>query len=173
MDWLTQTFAQYSIAWLFISAVVGLLAGAVSSWITYELKKRELIKTAELKTKEIAETVAAEIEKERQSQAILQQKEKENRIREEIVTWANPILGAVNDLEHRLENILCDYGYLALDKNKCDEINPNWSITYEYFTQSTLYLFAQYYAWIQMLREKLNFELFQSEQTKDEFFIAI
>ena len=66
MDWLTQAFAQYSIVWLALSAVVGLLAGAVSSWITYQFKK-----------KEIADTVAAEIEKERKYQAIHQQKEKE------------------------------------------------------------------------------------------------
>jgi hypothetical protein len=162
MNWLNRTFAQYSIVWLFLSAVVGLLAGVVSSWMTYQFKK-----------KEIAETVLAEIEKESQTQEIHQKKEKEDRIREEIAQWANPILGAVNDLERRLNNILNEYGYLALDKNYRDKINPNWSVTYEYFMLSTIYFFAQYFAWIQMLQEKLSFELFQSEQTENEFFIAV
>lgn len=162
MDWLTRAFSQYSIVWLVLSAIAGLLTGTVSSWLTYQFNKRE-----------IAETVVAEIKKERQSQALQQKKEKEDRIRESIVQWANPILGAVRDLLGRLENILNQEGYLALDENYRDKINPDWSVTYEFFMGSTLYLFAQYFAWVQMLREKLSFELFQSEHTKDEFFTAV
>jgi hypothetical protein len=144
MDWLTRAFAEHSIAWIVLSAVVGLLSGAVSAWVTYGFKRQELLEAAQLKQKD--------------------------RVREQIIRWANPILSAVEDLNHRLENIL-DKGYLIL--NKQGRFSPQWSITYDYFMSSTLYLFAQYFAWIQMLREQLSFELFQSEQTKVEFFKRI
>jgi hypothetical protein len=38
---------------------------------------------------------------------------------------------------------------------------------------STLYLFGQYFCWIRMLEEELNFELFESQVEKDEFFFAV
>jgi len=85
----------------------------------------------------------------------------------------NPILGAVESLQHRLKNIIEDDGYLALSEECASEINPNWSISYDYFMSSTLYHFGQYFAWVQMLREELSFELFQTQETKDRFFDAI
>ena len=38
---------------------------------------------------------------------------------------------------------------------------------------STIYLFAQYFCWIQMLRLELSFELFRSQKEMREFFIKI
>lgn len=98
-------------------------------------------------------------------------KEREDRIRNDIIRWANPILGAVNVLTYRLDNILFHDGYRAL--NKAYQRTPGWSMTYDYCMPSTLYLFAQYFALIQMLQELLSFELFRSEQTKDNFFAAV
>lgn len=170
MDWLTRAFAEHSVSWIVLSAVVGLLSGAVSSWITYQLKRKELFETAQLKQKEIVATMLGDIEVQHQIQAGFQEKEKNDRVREQIIQWANPILRAVEGLNYRLENIL-DNGYMAL--NKQGQFPPGWSITYDYFMSSTLYLFAQYFAWIQMLRELLSFELFQSEHTKVEFFKCI
>jgi hypothetical protein len=170
MDWLTRAFAEHSVAWIVLSAVVGLLSGAVSAWITYQFKRQELLETAQLKQKEIVATMLGDIEVQRQIQTGVQEKERKDRVREQVIQWANPILSAVEDLNHRLVNIL-DRGYAAL--NKQGQFSPQWSITYEYFMFSTLYLFAQYFAWIQMLREQLSFELFQSEQTKVEFFKRI
>ena len=170
MDWLNRMFAEYSVAWIMLTAVVGLLSGAVSAWITFQFKRQELIETARLKQKEIVATMLGDIEVQRQIQAGLQEKEKQDRIREQIIKWANPILRAVEDLNHRLGNIL-DKGYLAL--NEHGQFASQWSITYAYFMPSTLYLFAQYFAWIQMLREHLSFELFQTEHTKVEFFKRI
>src|SRR2546428_1491780 len=88
MNWLTQAFSQYSIVWLVISTVMGLIGGVVSYWILDVIKRRG---------------------------------EKQNRIRNEIIRWSNPILEAVSGLEHRLENILCEDGDLVLHKNKHDE----------------------------------------------------
>ena len=61
-----------------------------------------------------------------------------DRIRDEITRWANPILGSVEGLEARLENTLSKDGYLALSPNAQDRINPEWSVTYEYFLPSTV-----------------------------------
>lgn len=97
----------------------------------------------------------------------------EERIRSEILRWANPILGAVQDLESRLNNILDRKGYIALSEEYEQKVNPNWSISYSYFMSSTLYLFSSYFCWVRMLQEHLSFELFRTQQEKDDFFGAI
>jgi hypothetical protein len=91
------------------------------------------------------------------------------RIRQEVTRWANPIRGAVGDLEHRLANILKDYGYVALSSDKVHDVHANWHITYEYFFPSTIFLFAQYFCWIRLLEENLSFELFEKNKDKDNF----
>ena len=118
------------------------------SWLGYRFKRKEMIDNAR-----------ADLETSR-----------EERIRREIIRWANPILGAVKDLEGRLINILERDGYLALSEEYKEQVNPNWSISYTYFMCSTLYLFGQYFSWIRMFQEELNFELFQSHRHKDEIF---
>lgn len=98
---------------------------------------------------------------------------KEERIRTEVIRWANPILGAVQELENRLNNILNKAGYLALSKDCQQQIDPNWSISYSYFMQSTLYLFGQYFCWIRLLQERISFELFETPDAKDKFFSLV
>jgi hypothetical protein len=95
----------------------------------------------------------------------------DERIRRELVAWANPIQDAVKGLNSRLHNILDpkEQGYLALDPKTAKD-DPNWSIDHEYFLTSTLYYFGQYFAWIRMLEEELNFEIFRSHDQKGEFF---
>jgi hypothetical protein len=96
-------------------------------------------------------------------------------IREEVLRWTNPILGAVEGLESRLGNILNDGLYLALDPRHAGEkrpAHPDWAASYNYTVPSTLFLFAEYFAWIRLLRERLSFELFESQETKDRFFAA-
>ena len=92
-------------------------------------------------------------------------------IRGEIHRWANPILGSVRDLESRLRNILKRSAYPALQRNPVapHSIPQNWSISYDYFMPSTLYLFAQYFYWVRRLQEQLGFELFESQADKDAF----
>jgi hypothetical protein len=135
----------------------------LSSWLTYRFVKRQ----------EIAYTVHKEIEKLRGQAVMETEQEKQERIRQEIIRWSNPILGALKELNRRLRNILKDEGYLALSDSYKLLVNPNWSITYEHFMNSTLFLFGQYFAWVQMLQERLSFELFQTQQDKDGFFDAI
>lgn len=163
MNWLTQNFTGQSIAWLVISTIFALIAGVASSWLTYRVVTRQ----------QIRDTVAAEIEKQRGVLNLETRKEKEERIRKEIIHWANPILGAVQDLEFRLNNILHRDSHPVLSEKYEEGDIPGWSISYEYFVNSTLYLFGQYFAWIRMLQEELSFELFESQQEKDAFFDGI
>jgi hypothetical protein len=93
-----------------------------------------------------------------------------DRIRREIVAWANPIQDAAISLERRLANILEDEGYKALQPGYT---TADWSITYDYFLSSTMFLFGQYFCWIQMLRLELNFELFRTQKEKVALFDKI
>jgi len=152
MKWLTQALAESSIAWLLLSTAVALMSGFLSSWLTFRfVKRQEMIETARIKARS----------------------EKQERVRQEIVRWANPILASVRELESRLDNILEDDGYLALSQNYATHVNPNWSITYDYFMPSTLFLFGQYFAWVRMLQEELSFELFESQEQEKSFFDAV
>lgn len=132
--------------------IIAIISGFVSSLLTYYLITRQ-----QMKYKIKLET----------------EREKKERIRQEVVRWANPILSCVRELKNRLDNILELEGYFVLSKNCEGEINPNWSITHDYFLNSTLFLFGQYFAWIQMFRNELSFELFESQKEKDEFFTNI
>jgi hypothetical protein len=129
MSGFAQVFAGESIPWLLLSTVIALIAGFLSSWLTYRYVKRQ----------EIAYTVNKEIEKLR-SQAVMEtEQEQQERIRQEIIRWSNPILGALKELKRRLRNILEDDGHLALSESYKLHINPNWSITHEHFMNSTLF----------------------------------
>lgn len=97
----------------------------------------------------------------------------EDRIRQEILRWANPVLEAVLHLQSRLDNILHDHAYPALDKNFDGMLKETWSISYAYLMPSTLYSFASFFAWVRMLRERMSFELFRNHKEKDRFYAAI
>src|SRR5215210_7451202 len=129
--------------WLLITTVVALVAGGVSGWASATLRRREA---------------------------------KAERIRQEVLVWTNPVLGAVRGLESRLGNILSKKLYLGLDPDQAHEERPvgsDWSMDYEYVMESTLFLFAEYFAWIRLLQERLSFELFESEATRARFDAAI
>jgi len=91
-----------------------------------------------------------------------------DRLRAEVLRWANPILGAIRELEHRLFNILEDHAEVALSPSK--DVAQGWSIRYDYFMPSTLYLFAQYFYWVRRLQVEMSFELFETQADKDKFF---
>lgn len=101
--------------------------------------------------------------------------QRKERIREEVLRWANPILGSVKSLTSRLENILDDELYLAFDPAAGEEwpVDEDWAIDRDYALESTLFVFAEYFAWVQLLHERMSFELFETQKTKDEFFAAI
>jgi hypothetical protein len=96
-----------------------------------------------------------------------------DRIRNEVARWSNPIPSAITDLKSRLTNILINKGYLALSQNARQRVNPQWSVQYDYFFPSTIYLFSRYFCWTGLLEEKLSFELFDSQDDKEAFFKQI
>jgi hypothetical protein len=152
MNWFIQTFSDTSIIWLLIFTVVSLISGFVSSWLTYRfIKRRELIDTQKLEN----------------------EKQKQERIRHEIIRWSNPVLSSVQSLHNQLTNILEKDGYMAMRKDYKRQVNPNWSISYDYFISSIPFLFGQYFSWIRMLQDDLSFELFETQTEKDLFFRAI
>ena len=152
MSWFTETFTEFDVAWLLLSSFVATIAGFLSSLMTYRFVTR----------RKILDKLVME-----------EEREKKERIRQDVVRWANPILASVKELRSRLDNILYSAGYLALSKNYESNVNSNWSISYEYFMNSTLYVFGQYFAWTRMFQEKINFELFESQKDKDDFLMAI
>lgn len=101
--------------------------------------------------------------------------QRQERIREEVLRWANPILGSVRSLTSRLENIL-EQGLekaLASKGRKERPVNPDWAIDRDYALESSLFVFAEYFAWVQLLHERMGFDLFETQETKDKFFKAI
>lgn len=107
------------------------------------------------------ERLKADLSREGQSEA---------QIRAEIRRWSNPILAAVDGLIGRLENVVADGGYVALQPQATPP--ADWSVTYDYFLPSTVYLFAQYFCWTELLRQELSFQLFETQADKDAFFTA-
>jgi hypothetical protein len=66
------------------------------------------------------------------------------RLREEVIHWANPILGSVMSLQRRLDVILKEEGYLALSPPIVEgHIKINWSATYEYYIISSVFYFLR------------------------------
>ena len=121
-----KSFAEQSIAWLVITSIVAV----VTSYLTYKfIKHQEIIDT-------VKEQVRADILREIHRSNLETEKSKTDRIRRESLKWANPILGSVKDLNFRLNNILESEGYLALSTNYQAQINPNWSVTYDYYIGS-------------------------------------
>lgn len=119
----------------------------------------------------MAQALRDELVRQREALRLEGEKNKDERIREQVLQWANPILGAVEDLGRRLDNILRRQGYVALDPDY-QEISE-WSISHDYFIHSTLYMFGVYFAYAQALRESLSFELFRHQRDKEDLFEAL
>ena len=163
-----------------VTAVVSIVVSVVTAWLIFELvKKREIAEGLRLeverlelvKKPELEVTLRNEIERQRKTIELEQAREKENRVREEVLRWANPILGAVQDLYDRLNNILFGRGIAALHPEYTQ--SGWWSVSYDYFMYSTLYYFGVYFAYALALRNSLSFELFQDQEEKDELFRAL
>lgn len=158
-----NSIPNYSIAWLFLSSIFMVFVG----YATYYFITR----------KEISEKIKKEIDAEHTKLVTKLDEEakvsREERIRAEVIRWANPSEIAVNSLYYRLKNIIKDGAYIALRENSKGQINSNWSMDYEYFFNSTLYLFAQYFAWTRLLAEGLSIELFKSIQEKERLWNAL
>ena len=139
-----------------IVAIAGAVLGVRNQTRLNELDTR--------REKEVAEHKAALDEREGEKQ----------RIREEVLRWTNPVLDAVDALESRLKNILESGLDQALHKGRKNRpVHQDWAVSYDYVLPTTLYLFANYFAWIRLLQERLSVELFESEQVRKRFVEAM
>lgn len=141
------TVADTPISWAMIgvTALASIVVSVVTAWLVFVLvTKRQMIKTDQMR----------------------REQEKRDRIREEVHRWSNPILGSVRDLRGRLDNILCGEGYVALAPG----FRPpsNWSISHDYFIGSSLYMFGVYFAYAGAMRDSLSFELFETQEEKEQ-----
>ncbi|MGA1941325.1 hypothetical protein [Arcobacter sp. YIC-310] len=101
---------------------------------------------------------------EKEKSEILKEKESFDRKFEETKKWANPILSSVNGITGRLKHIVEQNGHFELSVNHEG---------YKYYYPSTLYYFSQYLCWIQILKEEINYEIFDEEKNESTFFMAI
>lgn len=100
--------------------------------------------------------------------------QRQTRLHAQIQRWANPILSAINDLEHRLENILQQGGHVVLAvKSQRAASASRWSADYDYFMASTVYYFAQYFCWVRLMQQQLGHELFRSSREMEAFLQKI
>jgi hypothetical protein len=139
-----------------------------ASDLALEVRRNELKRESDLILAKVARDTQQRL-LEFQSQ-LLAASSSQERIREEIEHWANPILDAVEGLEFRLNNILFENGDEVLSNTPKKPIPLGWSITNEYFISSTVFLFAQYFCYVRQLRERLRFDLFSGQcDGKDSF----
>ena len=142
------------------AVVVGVAAFVLKSLFAQFLARK-------LKDHEAALKLASDRELERLKAGVAAGAAREERVRQEIERWANPIAGAVGDLKARLHNIQSRDGYAGLSRDGT-KLPVGWKIGYDYFLPSTVFIFAQYFCWIRFLQESLTFELFPQAE-KDEF----
>ncbi|MDD2383128.1 MAG: hypothetical protein PHN18_02965 [Sulfurospirillaceae bacterium] len=104
------------------------------------------------------------IELENEKNEIKKLYEKDNRKFEELKKWTNPVLSSVNGLIGRLDYFINKNGKKALLEDELE---------YNYYMPSSLYYFAQYLCWIQVLKEEINYEIFNEKKDEKDFFNAI
>ncbi|MET8159214.1 hypothetical protein ABZT47_22830 [Sphaerisporangium sp. NPDC005289] len=141
----TVADAPFNWAMIGVTALASIVVSVITAWLVFVLvTKRQMIAADQMRRKQ----------------------EKSDRIREEVHRWSNPILGSVRDLRGRLDNILRSGGHVAL----ASEYQPprNWSISHDYFIRSSLYMFGVYFAYAGAMRDSLSFELFETQQEKEQ-----
>lgn len=97
--------------------------------------------------------------------------DRDDRVRTETRRWAAPIQASVQDLRFRLHNIVEDGGYVPLSPEWVPR--RDWSITFDHFRTSTMYLFSVYFCYTELFRTSLSFELFRSQKDKDALLDAV
>jgi hypothetical protein len=60
-----------------------------------------------------------------------------------------------------------------LSRNAEDRINKDWSMSYDYFLPSSVYLFARYFCAVGLLEESLSVECFKKPESKDAFLSTV
>lgn len=115
-------------------------------------KAAELDRQLDNKRIELEQSVQNEIRLLRTKRALTRQE----RIDALLHSAAGPLGSAAEELQARLRNILSNQGYVQLDRNWDQRRPVNWSSTHGYFTSSSVYVFANYFARVEILRDRLG-----------------
>lgn len=151
MEILLGLFTSDNNTFLFTTLIAAVFA-VVSSWATYRFVNR----------REMVESHMLEADVERRE-----------RVRSELIKWSNDVNVAVDDLYGRLGGILHQNGYIALNSAYVRSPTSVWSVTHEYYINSTLFLFGQFFGWIQLLREDVNYEIFRNARENMDLATAM
>jgi hypothetical protein len=172
IDWsgLIKTLASTAI----IVAALGWIASkGIEHWLGLQVENHKSALDQQVETFKSDLKAKSDRQLEEFKNQLAERTAQKERIRNEVARWSNPIPAAVTGLKNRLENILDHQGYLALSPDARQRVNSQWSIQYDYFFPSTIYLFSRYFCWTGLLEEKLSFELFDKQDDKEAFFARI
>lgn len=122
MSWLEKIFQEFSIAWLFLSGIIGGLTSLSLKFVFEEIIGYQLKRKREIK------------------QAVRQ--------------YSAPLIRTGDSLERRINNLIRN-------------IDKNWFKEGEYYRSSTLFTFGEFFAWVYILEQRVNYLQFtSSRQTK-------
>lgn len=152
-----------------LTGAAAFLGKSIVSWLTsrdLEHFKAQLAAEKTFTLEQIKSERASVLEELKSE--LQQQTKRQDHISLEIRRWSNPVSLSLDSLIGRLENILDEEGYVALEPTAVTP--PGWSITHDYFLMSTLFIFGQYFCWTQLMRERVSFEIFEGNEEADKFF---
>jgi hypothetical protein len=175
IDW-TDLIKTLTSTAMFVATLGWIASKGIEQWLELQVANHKSALDQQVKTFESDLKAKSDRQLEEFKNQLTERTAQKDRIRNEVARWSNPIPSAVTDLKDRLTNILNfkrGRGYLGLSPNVRQRVNPQWSIQYDYFFPSTIYLFARYFCWTGLLEEKLNLELFDNQDDKEAFFKRI
>jgi hypothetical protein len=145
LDALQLDFGQYSLGWFLLSVVLGGTLGAILKYI-FEVRLPESLKSRQ-------------------------------EVEEKVAHYSYPLLQAASDVELRIETVLTKgirSNWLGSDVVQGLRAGggflENTSEGLGYFYLSTLYVFARYFAWIEILRRETGFLEFPSGSKSKELY---
>ncbi len=172
IDWssLIETLTSTAII---VAALGWISSKGIQHWLTLQVENHKSSLDQQVETFKSDLKAKSDRQLEEFKNQLTERSAEKDRIRNEVARWSNPIPSAITELNHRLNNILDDQGYLALSPDARQLVNPQWSIRYDYFFPSTIYLFSRYFCWTGLLEEKVGFELFDKQDDKEAFFARL
>ncbi|MFB9882073.1 hypothetical protein ACFFMN_29460 [Planobispora siamensis] len=103
----------------------------------------------------------------------LRAEDRADQVQRQIAVCAGPLFVAAEELSARLDNILNNQGFPALARDWETRRDQNWSNTHEYFLTSTLYLFGQYFARVQIMKDRLGVDEYLLQRDKDDLWSRV
>ena len=96
---------------------------------------------------------------------------RKERLKEIVDKYSRPILLAASDLQDRLWHLTqreATSSSILLEADIDQEKSPRWTMTRKHYLASTLFLFARYFAWVEILRQEVQFLEFGLQDKQNE-----